>query len=97
MIADIKFKKAAHIGLVAFFILGLALPSAFAEKVEKMSKEELKKIMDQPDTVVLDVRSGRDWTSSEFKIAGAHRADPSKFDQWSDKYAKDKTLVLYCA
>ena len=68
-----------------------------AQKVELITKEALQKILSNADTYVLDVRTGRDWKSSEFKIQGAHRTNPSEFDSWSSKFPKSGTLVLYCA
>lgn len=62
-----------------------------------MTKEALKSELDNPNIVVLDVRTGRDWKSSEFKIKGAVRANPGSFDSWSNNFDKNKQLVLYCA
>lgn len=71
--------------------------AATAAAAPTMTKEELQKQLDDPQVVVLDVRTGRDWTSSEFIIKGAERVDPQNYQAWSNKYPKDKTLVLYCA
>lgn len=49
------------------------------------------------DLVILDVRSGRDWSASEVKITGAVRANGDDFDNWANSYPKEKTIVLYCA
>jgi rhodanese-related sulfurtransferase len=46
--------------------------------------------------VVVDVRTGRDWKSSEFKIKGAVRYE-NDIVKWASTYDKDTTLVLYCA
>jgi rhodanese-related sulfurtransferase len=54
-------------------------------------------MMNNPDLVIIDVRTGRDWASSESKIKGAVREEPNKAESWADKYEKSKTLVLYCA
>lgn len=59
--------------------------------------DELRQELENPDLVILDVRTGRDWKSSEFKIKGAVRADPQDIDQWIAQYAKDKRYVTYCA
>ena len=82
--------------LLAFFLFATALP-ALAADVPTISKDELKAQLGSPDLVLLDVRSGRDWSSSEFKIRGAVRASGKEFGKWSQHYPKDKTLVLYCA
>lgn len=65
--------------------------------VDRMTKEELKNIMGEESVLILDVRAGRDWNSSEFKIKGSERVSPQDFKSWSNKYPKDKILVLYCA
>ena len=62
-----------------------------------MTKEHLKEKLDSPDVVIIDVRVGNSFTSSKVKIKNAVREDPDKTDAWMKKYAKDKTLVLYCA
>jgi rhodanese-related sulfurtransferase len=70
---------------------------AMAAEVPKMTKEELKTKLGDPHVVIVDVRAGKDWKGSEFKIKGAVRGNPSEFSSWAGKYPKDKTLVLYCA
>ena len=78
-------------------LISAVVSSALAADVGKISKEELKKALDDENVVILDARSGRDWSSSEFKIKGAIRANPSEFKSWAATYPKDKKLVLYCA
>ncbi len=87
---------------IAVFILAgavsiVAAPAFSAGTYGVMSKEELKGLLDSDRLTILDVRTGRDWNSSEFKIQGAQRAASDDFEQWSASYAKDKILVLYCA
>jgi rhodanese-related sulfurtransferase len=82
--------------LLTFFLFTAALPIQ-AGNAPTMGKDELKAQMDSGKIVVLDVRQGRDWSSSEFKIKGAVRAPADQLAQWSANYAKDQTLVLYCA
>lgn len=80
-------------------IMGLMVtaPTFSTAEVATMSKEELKDLLGSDTLTILDVRKGRDWSSSEFKIQAAQRADPRKFKQWGADLAKDNTLVLYCA
>ena len=82
--------------LTAFLILAPS-SAVFGEKIPLRTKEELKSIMGNADVAIVDVRKGRDWTSSEFKIKGAVYRDPKKTAEWSKRYSKDKKLVLYCA
>ena len=81
---------------VALFGLGAHLAKA-TSPVAKMTKEELKTALDDPNVVIVDVRIGKDWKASESKIKGAMRVDPAQVPSLADQYPKDKTLVFYCA
>jgi len=82
--------------LIFFMVEGCA---TFAQSVgaPRMTKEELKAMLGNPDLFIIDVRFGMDWTDNDLKIKGAVREDPEAFDSWANKYPKDKTLVFYCA
>lgn len=82
--------------LLSFFMFLSALP-VLAADAPLISKDELKAKLGTDNVVILDVRTGRDWSSSEFKIKGAVRAAAEDFDKWSTDYPKDQALVLYCA
>ncbi len=89
-------------GKLVILVLGLAIvsmlaPFAAADEVPRMTKEQLKALLNDPDVVILDVRTSRDWKGSEKKIKGAVRENPKRFKSWAHKYPKDKALVLYCA
>ena len=73
------------------------IQNLYAEEFPRMTKEELKNMIDSPDLVIVDVRSGRDWKSSESKIKNSVREEPYKAESWAGKYDKSKTYVLYCA
>ena len=60
-----------------------------------MTKEELKAILGKPDLIIIDVRTGSDWTGSDLKIKGAVREDPENIGSWANNYSKNKTLVFY--
>lgn len=82
--------------------VGLAVMSLFthlglAKDVPRITREELKAMLGDPNVVILDVRASRDWNRTDRRIKGAVRENPRLFESWADKYAKDKTLVLYCA
>jgi rhodanese-related sulfurtransferase len=62
-----------------------------------MTKDELKAMLGNPDLVIIDVRTQRDWTESDSKIKGALREDPEAVESWAKKYPQGKTIVLYCA
>jgi rhodanese-related sulfurtransferase len=85
--------------LLLILIFSFAFFTAYstAASVSVVSKETLKDWMDSGSVTVLDARQGRDWSSSEFKIQGAHRADPGKLSSWKADFPKDRKLVIYCA
>lgn len=58
---------------------------------------ELDAQLDNPDVVVVDVRTGSDWSSSDQKIKGAIRVERGEESILSAQYGKDKTFVFYCA
>ncbi len=83
--------------ILTYFVFFLSAVPSFADSVEKMTKEELRKIMETNSVSIIDVRKGRDWSSSEIKIKGAERLDLKNIVAEAQKYPKDQTLVLYCA
>jgi hypothetical protein len=63
----------------------------------RITVEELKSMLGDPKLVIVDVRRSKDWSSSEYKIKGAVRADPdpNKVESWASNYGRDKTFVVY--
>ncbi len=84
---------------LAVFMSGLCLqsPCLIAGEVPRISKEELKKMLDQQDLIILDVRISPEWEQSAFKIKGAKRLEISDAEKGELPYPKDKIMVLYCA
>jgi len=62
-----------------------------------MTKEELKGLLGSLNPVIIDVRSINGWNSSDSKLPGAVREDPTDPVSWASKYNKEQELVLYCA
>jgi rhodanese-related sulfurtransferase len=83
--------------LMVFSVVAFPAAPAVAQEAKRMSIEELKAMLGNPDVVVIDVRAAGDWRSGKVKIKGAVREDPEKVESWMSKYPKDKTLVFYCA
>jgi len=83
--------------LLIFFMVEGCTTLAKSVDAPRMTKEELKAMLGNPDLFIIDVRFGKDWTDNDLKIKGAVREDPEAFDSWANKYPKDKTLVFYCA
>jgi hypothetical protein len=70
--------------------------TAMAERdAPRITKEQLKGMLGNPNVIILDVRITENWQASDFKIKGAKRELPTKFYAWSEKYPDDKILVLY--
>ena len=93
----INLKNATSFIILPLLMLLTGISMSAGEDVPIITKEELKAQMDSSDVMILDVRKGKDWKSSEFKIKGASRANPKELDKWAETYPKDKTFVLYCA
>ncbi len=91
-------KKSLSIAaLLIFFMVGLFPAIAKSVDAPRMEKDELKAMLGNPDLVIIDVRTQKDWTDSDLEIRGAVREDPAAVESWANKYPKDKTLVFYCA
>lgn len=83
--------------VLLFVVFSLFIGPVHAGQVNKLSINELKDSLNAPNTYVLDVRTGSDWSSSKFKIKGAIRSESKNFGDWSKQYAKDARLILYCS
>ncbi len=95
-----KMLKKSTVGIVmVFMVLVIWVVMAVALEIPRISKEELKPMLGNPDVVVIDVRAIPDHNKSVKQIKGAVREDPdpTKAKSWANKYSKDKTIVLYCA
>ncbi len=91
--------KTVTILIVSLFVVGALGPffPVNGADAPRMTKEELRSLLGNPDVVILDVRVGPEWQATKEKIQGAVREDPEALKNWADKYPKDKTLVLYCS
>jgi len=91
-----KTRATAWVALMLVLCAGLASP-ALAADAPRMEKDQLKASLGNPGVVIIDVRSYTDWLFTSDKIKGAVRENYRDFEEWSAKYPKDKTIVLYCA
>lgn len=85
-------KKLVPVLLIMLF----SVVPVFSGSVDKMNKDELKSLLGSETLVILDVRTGRDWSTSEFKIKDAIRVEGKDLSAASN-FTKDHTFVLYCA
>jgi rhodanese-related sulfurtransferase len=93
-------KKGRNAAFGALFLLlefVLVSPDVSAAGPLRITKEELKQRLGNPELVIVDVRSGSDWRGSERKIPGAVREESNDVGGWEKRYVKDKPMILYCA
>ncbi len=89
---------ATSVFLLSFALSGCHELLTHHPEVPRITKEDLKSLLGNPDVIIVDVRIEEHWKESNSKIQGAVREDPEKdINTWADKYPKDKTLVFYCA
>jgi hypothetical protein len=89
-----NMKRAAMFLLLTFFVSSTLV---FAGEVKLMNKEDLIANLGNPDITILDVRLGKDWDSSEYKIKNAVHLTGNNQTSVMTTVSKDKTLVFYCA
>ena len=65
------------------------------KNVPGISVDQVKQLLNNSDVIIIDVRKYRNWWRSSKKILSAVRENPSKVDQWAQKYPKDKSLIFY--
>ena len=82
---------------LAIFGHGPVLSAADKSNVPEISPTQVKVLLGQPKTAIIDVRRPRSWWQSGKKILSAIREDPSNVDKWAQNYAKDMTLIFYCS
>ena len=94
-------RKRSILFLMSIFIMLMACTTwtrlTMSDEVPRMTKEELKAMLDDPNLVIIDVRAGTDWLRSGIKIKGAAREDYNDVRSWATKYSKNGPIVLYCA
>ncbi len=91
----IYFNRKMMLGLlVGAFAIFLSFPAG-ASEISMISGIQLKRILDNPEIVIIDVRGSKDWRSSNTKIKGAVQRIPKNFESWAHDFPTDKDLILY--
>ena len=67
------------------------------QEVVKISPEQLQAMLSDPDLLIIDLRTPRDWQQSTEKIPGAVRHDPQAVESWAQDLDTRKRVVTYCA
>jgi hypothetical protein len=80
---------------LTMIILVILTTTTIASEVTKISKEELKSMLGNPDVIILDVDREGNWEDRDRKILGAVRENPKEIESWMTKYPKNKTFILY--
>jgi len=99
--SNLSKNKFIRQGTVAFIIFLLIFNSSDLsaadndKNVPAISVHQVKQLLNNSDVIIIDVRKYRNWWRSSKKILSAVREDPSKVDQWAQKYPKDKSLIFY--
>jgi rhodanese-related sulfurtransferase len=91
-----KFGSLARVLTVSLMVV-LPLACASGANAPRLDQQTLKGWLSDPQVMVLDVRTSKDWRSSDQKIKGAVRVDPGDVKTWAAMLPKDKKIVLYCA
>jgi len=93
-----KFIRRGAAGGIIFLIIisrTVVLAAETDENVPAISVHQVQHLFNNPDVIIIDVRNYRNWWRSSKKVLSAVREDPSKVDEWAQKYPKDKSLIFY--
>jgi len=82
---------------IAFLSMTGLISRSTAADAQRISKDELRNMLDNPDLVIIDVRTEREWKKADLKIKGAVWEDADEVRSWAEKYPKDKIIALYCS
>ena len=94
-----RLSKYAILGIVPLLMTGNATVSTADDPkdIPRISVHQVQQGLGNPEIVIIDVRKARNWLRSSSKIPTSVREDPYTPNQWFNKYAKEKTLIFYCA
>ncbi len=88
-------KKLLAVSILIFLPIGLFATFALSDDIPRMTKEELKAMLGNPDLVIFDVRLSSDYFASDIKIKGAERPEYGTKKIVPPEYS-GKTIVIYC-
>ena len=78
-------------------LAGQVLASVSHADVNRLTKEDLKSMLEDGNPVIIDVRPKAQFDSSKDKLPGAVNENPFEARDWGGKYSKEEPTVLYCA
>ena len=94
-----RLLKGLLLSLLFVLLNQLIVPAAFSatDVVPRITVQELKAKMDKgEDTVIIDVRAGREYTDSKIKMKGAIRIPIVQLETRINELPRDKEIVTYC-
>jgi rhodanese-related sulfurtransferase len=92
----IKYHGAVLMAIFLLFLIGPASQSAAAD-AQRITKDSLKAMLDDPGLLIIDVRTEKEWKKADSKIKGAVWEDADEVKTWAGKYPRDKSIALYCS
>ena len=75
----------------------MSVSAAMALDAPRISKEKTRSLLEDPNVIILDARTGGSWSESDSKIKGAVRVDPADVGSWAGKMPKNKKIIVYCS
>jgi len=87
-------KRTLLICLISVCLAAFFSAPAFGQVIKITIKQVLESL-DDPQFLILDVRTSGSWQASTNKIKGAIRKNPATFDSWANDLPKNNYLVLY--
>ena len=94
-----KRRTAVYAGMLIMAMMGLLFASAgWANDVApRITGEEVKTLLGNPNILILDARTGSSWSGSDRKIKGAVRVDPDDVLSWVNRAPREKKIIVYCS
>lgn len=88
-------RKVLHVVVALAVSLSLAIPALAGADTLRVDQETVKSWLNDPQVLIIDVRTGQSWEQSNRKIKGAVRQDAREVKQWAAGLPTDKKIVLY--
>jgi hypothetical protein len=80
-------------------LLGMAPISAFGadSSAPRIALDKAKDMLGKSEVAFIDVRTKKDYKSSDERIPGSVWRDSALVKGWASQYPKSLTLIVYCA
>lgn len=91
----LSISKTLLLATMLIGVLGIVNSSYAGTSYQRIDKVALNDFLGSKNVIVVDVREGRDWESSKYKIKGAIRLEPTDPKVSDVPLPKDKTLIFY--